>query len=105
MPVAETKHLLSSTPFFGKQVVYQDVEIDEKTLTEIALATDARYFRAEDEQALVKIYEEIDELEKTEITMSSYMEYNEQFRWFVIPALALLLLEVLMLGTRFRKLP
>jgi len=91
--------------FFGKQVVYQDVEIDDKTLTEIALATGARYFRAEDEQALVNIYEEIDELEKTEITMSSYMEYNEQFRWFVIPALALLLLEVLMLGTRFRKLP
>ncbi len=37
--------------------------------------------------------------------MSSYMEYNEQFRWFVIPALALLLLEIVMLGTRFRKLP
>ena len=91
--------------FFGKQVVYQDVEIDDKTLTEVARLTGGRYFRAEDEQALLKIYEEIDKLEKTEITMSSYMEYNEQFRWFVIPALALLLLEVLLLGTRFRKLP
>ncbi|MEM7354580.1 MAG: VWA domain-containing protein [Acidobacteriota bacterium] len=91
--------------FFGKQVVYQDVEIDDQTLMEMARVTGGQYFRAEDEQALQKIYQEIDELEKTEITMSSYMEYNEQFRWFVIPALGLLLIEVLMLGTRFRKLP
>ncbi len=91
--------------FFGKQVVYQDVEIDEETLEKIAGLTGGKYFRAEDEEALGKIYDEIDQLEKTEITMSSYMEYNERFRWFVIPAVALLLLEVVLLGTRFRKLP
>jgi len=90
---------------FGKQVVYQDVEIDEKTLQEIAGKTGGSYFRAEDEAALDDIYEQIDQLEKTEITMSSYMEYNEQFRWFVVPALGLLLLEVVLMGTRFRKLP
>ncbi len=90
---------------FGKQVIYQDVEIDEVTLRRIAGATGGEYFRAEDERALQEIYQQIDQLEKTEITMSSYMEYNEQFRWFVIPALALLLLEVVLLGTRFRKLP
>ncbi len=90
---------------FGQRVAYEDVEIDEQTLGEIAERTGGRYFRAEDEDALEEIYREIDELEKTEITMSSYMEYNERFRWFVIPALALLLLEVVLLGTRFRKLP
>ncbi len=90
---------------FGKRVVFQDVEIDEKTLLEIAQRTGGKYFRAEDIEALEEIYAEIDELEKTEITMSSYMEYNEQFRWFVIPALLLLMLEILLLGTRFRKLP
>jgi len=37
--------------------------------------------------------------------MSSYMEYNERFRWFVMPAVVLLLLEIVLLGTRFRKLP
>ncbi len=90
---------------FGQRVAYENVEIDEETLGEIAERTGGRYFRAEDEEALEQIYREIDELEKTEITMSSYMEYNERFRWFVIPALALLLLEVVLLGTRFRKLP
>ncbi len=90
---------------FGKQVVYESVEIDEKTLGDIAERTGGRYFRAEDTSALESIYEEIDEMEKTEIKTSSYMEYNEQFRRFLIPALALLLLEVVLLGTRYRKLP
>ncbi len=89
----------------GQRVVDQDVEIDEETLREIAERTGGAYFRAEDEAALGEIYRQIDELEKTEITMSSYMEYTERFRWFVFPALALLLLEVVLLGTRFRKLP
>ncbi|MEM7481361.1 MAG: VWA domain-containing protein [Acidobacteriota bacterium] len=90
---------------FGKQITYQDVEIDEEILQEIAETTGGEYFRAEDSSALSAIYERIDELEKTEITMESYMEYNERYRWFVLPAVALLLLEVLLLGTRFRKLP
>jgi Ca-activated chloride channel family protein len=90
---------------FGKQVVYESVEIDEDTLREIAERTGGLYFRAEDTGALKSIYEEIDEMEKTEIQTSSYMEYNEQFRRFLVPALALLLLEVVLLGTRYRKLP
>jgi Ca-activated chloride channel family protein len=90
---------------FGPQVVHQDVEIDEATLREIAAATGGEYFRAEDTGALAAIYDRIDALEKSEITMKSYMEYDEQFRWFVLPAVALLLVEVVLLGTRFRKLP
>ncbi|MGB6002713.1 MAG: aerotolerance regulator BatA, partial [Thermoanaerobaculia bacterium] len=83
----------------------QDVEIDEETLKEIAEMTGGAYFRAEDKSALESIYAEIDEMETTEITSNTYMEYNERFRFFVLPAVALLLLEVVLLGTRFRKLP
>lgn len=90
---------------FGKDVQYENVEIDEATLKSIAEATGGAYYRAEDTEALAAIYRQIDSLEKSEITMESYMEYSEQFRWFVIPAAGLLLLEVVLLGTRFRKLP
>lgn len=90
---------------FGKQVRYQSVEMDEESLRGIAERTSGAYFRAEDEQALGEIYDQIDELEKTEITMDSYMEYHERFRGFVLPAVLLLLFEVVLLGTRFRKLP
>jgi Ca-activated chloride channel family protein len=90
---------------FGKQVVYESVEIDEDTLRAIAERTGGLYFRAEDTHALESIYEEIDEMETTEIETDSYMEYNEQFRRFLIPALALIVLEIVLLGSRFRKLP
>ena len=80
---------------FGKQVVYQrrrdrrrDPAPDRQPHRRRILP---RRGRAEH---LQEIYEQIDQLEKTEITMSSYMEYNERFRWFVIPPSALLLLEV-----------
>ena len=91
--------------FFGKQVVYESVEIDDQVLEEMAQMTGGAYYRAEDKQALTSIYDEIDELEKTEISTNTYMEYNERYRWFLLPAVGLLLMEVVLLGTRFRKLP
>ena len=99
-----TAPMLEAGPF-RQRVVYQEVEIDEETLQEIARRTGGAYYRAEDGQALQSIYDRIDELEKTEITLSSFVEYDERFRWFVVPALGLLLLEVGLAGTRFRKLP
>lgn len=90
---------------FGKQLLYDNVDIDEDTLRDIAQVTGGAYFRAEDSKGLAEIYDQIDKLEKTEIKMKSYMEYTERFGWFVVPALGLLLLEVVLLGTRFRKIP
>jgi Ca-activated chloride channel homolog len=90
---------------FGKQVVYDDVDIDEATLAEIATITGGAYFRAEDSAGLAKIYEQIDSMEKTEIKMTQYLEYEERFGWFVLPALGLVLAEALLLSTRLRKLP
>ena len=74
-------------------------------LEEIATLTAGAYYRAEDRRALTSIYEQIDQLERTEISTHTYMEYFERFPAFVLPAVALLLCEVLLLGTRFRKLP
>lgn len=90
---------------FGRRLVYENVDIDDVTLQRMAEVTGGRYFRAEDEQALGEIYAEIDRLEKTEITMESYTEYDDRYEWLVAPALALLLLEVGLLGSRLRALP
>jgi len=90
---------------FGKQIQMQDVAIDEDTLREIARITGGRYFRAEDEKALQTIYEEIDHLEKTAVETRTFMEYDERFSVFVAPALLLLGFEILLLGTRLRKIP
>lgn len=81
------------------------VNIDEETLNGIADKTGGKYFRADDTDKLIDIYDEIDLLEKTDIEMKKYLEYTELFPWFVVPGLALLLLEILLAHTIWRRLP
>jgi Ca-activated chloride channel family protein len=90
---------------FGKQYVYQKVDLDEETLKEIAQKTGGRYFRATNTDALKTIYQQIDKMEKTEAKVKEYMEYDELFTYFLIPALCLILLEILLANTRFMKIP
>ncbi|MBF0298829.1 MAG: hypothetical protein HQK51_08920, partial [Oligoflexia bacterium] len=54
---------------------------------------------------LEEIYDEIDKLEKNEIKLKEYTEYNELFHWFLIAGLLLLLSEILLSQTIFRKIP
>lgn len=91
---------------FGMSV-YRDVliEIDEKTLKEIAEITGGLYFRATDEESLREIYNEIDRLEKTEIEKIGYKEYRQLFPVFLIPALLLIALELILSNTLFMKVP
>jgi Ca-activated chloride channel family protein len=89
------------------EIVYQDakVTIDEKLLTEIAVETGGKYFRAKDNQSLSKIYSEIDRLEKSKVEISTLTRYTDKFFPFVMLALALLILEVVSRFTLFRKFP
>ncbi len=81
------------------------VSIDEHTLKEIAKITSGQYFRATDGKALEAIYAEIDRLEKTTNVVEHYQEYAERFPLFVLPGLALVLLEMVLMNTRFRTVP
>jgi Ca-activated chloride channel family protein len=92
-------------PIFGKRYVYQPTNIDEATLKKIAERTGGRYFRARSGEELEQIYEEIDQLEKTEIQVASHIQYTELFQWFTYAGLAVFLLELLLATTYFRKLP
>jgi len=90
---------------FGKQYIYQNVEIDEKTLQDIAQKTGAKYFRATDRESLANIYAQIDNLEKTEVKILDRSEYRELFPYFLIPGMFLILIEILLSQTRLRRIP
>jgi Ca-activated chloride channel family protein len=81
------------------------VEIDEQMLTQVAESTGGQYFRATNNAALREIYDEIGELEKTKIEERVYTDYEERYPYFLIPAFALLLLELLLSTTVFRRFP
>lgn len=72
------------------------VEIDEELLNQIANLTGGKYFRATSAQSLERIYDEIDQLEKTEIEVTSIKRYSEEFYRFVLIAVVLLLLELIL---------
>jgi Ca-activated chloride channel family protein len=90
---------------FGKRYVYQKVDLDEETLRHIADTTGGLYFRAEDTASLEKIYEQIDQMERTEVKVKEYMEYEELFARFAFPGLLCILVGFALENTRFRKIP
>ena len=80
-------------------------EIDEKTLTQIAGTTDGNYFRATSNSKLKEVYEEIDKLEKTKLSVKEFSKRQEEYRWFALGAFLCVLLEVLLRNTILKKIP
>jgi len=91
---------------FGRKA-YQmiPVDIDEDTLTKIAGMTGGKYYRADNAEHFQEIYAEIDKLEKSEAVVKKYTEFNELFKWFILPGVALLLVEQILKHTIMRRLP
>ncbi len=81
------------------------VDIDDEGLARIAKECGGQYFRATDTKSLMRVYKQIDQLERTKKEVTKYEEYNELFPYFLAPALALLLLEMTLSLTVFRKIP
>lgn len=78
------------------------VEIDEELLRQISNLTGGRYYRATTSEVLEQIYEEIDQLEKTEMEISTVRLYGELFGFWLAWGLGLLLLERVLQWTLLR---
>jgi len=98
-----------------RMVAYGET-LNEEPLQHIATLTGGKYFRATDTKSLRAIYEEIDRLERTQTVEHRYLEWTElataPMSWSgsgMLPrvwmAMVLLLVEVFLLSTRFRKIP
>ena len=83
----------------------EKVAIDEKLLQNISAETGGAYFRAKDNAGLESIYSQIDKLEKSKVLITNFHRYTEKFYPFVFAAMALLLLEVILTFTVFKKFP
>ena len=88
-------------------IQYQQVQsdFDSKSLKDIANLTGGKYFNATDNSKLRHIYQSIDQLEKTKISVREFSKKEEQFYVFSILAFILLTLEILSRNTILRKTP
>ena len=89
----------------GVQYINIPVEIDTKMLQDIASATEGDFYRATNNKELQQIYKEIDKLEKSKLNVKKFSKRYEAYQPFAIAAVILLLLEILLRITIFRKLP
>ena len=89
----------------GVQYVNIPVEIDNKMLSEIAVATEGDFYRATNTKELRKIYQEIDRLEKSKLNVKQFSKKYEAYQPFALIAVLALLLEILLRITIFRRIP
>ncbi|HEY9172198.1 MAG TPA: VWA domain-containing protein [Verrucomicrobiae bacterium] len=82
-----------------------DLLPDEATLQKIAELTGGKFYRADTTKRFQAIYDEIDRLEKTEAEMKKYTQHRELFGWLVALGLFLVLTEVVLGNTVWRRLP
>lgn len=89
---------------FGHRLIYVQLDLDQKTLEEIAQITGGRYFYAADTRKLEAIYNEIGKLEKTKAKIKQYEIWQELFGYFGLLGAACLLLEAVLASTFLRRL-
>ena len=108
---------------FPTQQFQVPVEIDEQSLKDVAAKTGGKYFRAKDTGSLNDIYQEIDQLERSVVDERKQYLFNKElaYNWiewrpewlartiWLPPPLAvvlgLLVIEILLANTRFRRIP
>jgi Ca-activated chloride channel homolog len=82
---------------FGNTRMQQmPVQIDEALMQKISKETGGKYFRATSNNALEKVYSDIDKLEKTKIEINSYKRYAELFFAYAFIGLGLLMIEIIL---------
>jgi Ca-activated chloride channel family protein len=81
------------------------VEMDETTLKKIASRTGGAYFHAADADALAGVVEQIDRLERSDVSETRYVSYEYHYAGWVLAALAAMSGAALLSGTVLRRLP
>ncbi len=88
-----------------RQYVNMPVEIDSRTLTDIAQTTGGSFYRATNAGQLKKIYHDIDQMEKTRMSVRHFARHYEAYQPWLWAAFLVLLAEVLLRLTWLRRMP
>ncbi|NOZ07293.1 MAG: VWA domain-containing protein [FCB group bacterium] len=92
------------TDVWGRTTIQNvEVDMDEETLRKIADVTGGKFFRATDNESLKRVYQEINQLERTKVEVTEYQNIKELYSWFTIPAALLALLYFAMSDSIYRR--
>lgn len=82
-----------------------DNTVDPTTLKQIARETGGIFYHATSRKSLRQVYDDIDKLERTKLKINNHSQHYEAYEPFAITALVVLLLEILLRITWFRRIP
>ena len=88
-----------------RSAVGRDNPIDEETMKRIAATTGAKYYRATDLASLREAYDEINELETTEIDLGEVYDYDEAFLPYAVVGTAAMLVSAFTRRRWFEAIP
>jgi len=105
-PVFNPQNGKPITDMFGN-VMYQNerVHFNETGLKEVAKIADGQFYRATDTKSLEQIFADIDKLETTTMSVKKYQQYRDLFPMCIATGLGLLLAQLLLAQTIWKKLP
>ena len=105
-PVFDQRTGKPFTDMFGN-IMYQNqrVEFNEAGLKEVARIADGQFFRATDTKSLEQIFQDIDKLEKTTVAVKKYQQYRDLFPACIMAGCGLLVAQILLSQTIWKKLP
>jgi Ca-activated chloride channel homolog len=83
----------------------QPVQFNEAGLQQVANIAGGKFFRATDTKSLQRIYDDIDKLEKTTVTVKKYQQYRDLFPLCIMCGAGLLVGQLLLSQTVWKKLP
>jgi Ca-activated chloride channel family protein len=83
----------------------QPVHFNEAGLKEMARVAEGKFFRATDTRSLEQIFADIDKLEKSTVSVKKFQEYRDLFPACIMAGCGLLVAQILLSQTLWRKLP
>jgi Ca-activated chloride channel family protein len=105
-PVFNSQNGKPITDMFGN-ILYQNqpVHFNEAGLKEVARIADGQFYRATDTKSLEQIFSDIDKFEKTTVSVKKYQQYRDLFPACIAAGLGLLVAQLLLSQTVWKKLP
>jgi Ca-activated chloride channel homolog len=97
--------LVPMPTLFGTMLQRTAEGIDEDTLKKIAVATGGKYYRASDTESLEKAYQEINQLEATEVDLNDFYEHRDSFASFAVAGTLMLLAATFVRRIWFEVIP
>jgi len=83
----------------------QPVQFNEAGLREVAKIADGQFYRATDTKSLEAIYRDIDKMEKSTVSVKKYQQYRDLFPLCIMSGCGLLVAQILLAQTIWKKLP